>query len=687
MFNLRMKDDISIISEEASLFSLECLYDDVATGILDGSVKSGYLSLYVATEDTDDGGVIGALRHILDIIWGIIKSVVGILKKIFMIIYRYFTTKKHVENMKSFEDVIVYIIKCYGIDDEVDVLKRWISRNDDLFKFIHMGLIFTEYMDAMRVDERFRSPYQRIQDTLNEDKENVSHDKMFITVIETYSLCKTLIIEVNKYMYKDRLAFIQSETGNKEGTYAELTVEGWSKLKEISTRVASRVESTRSFILQLSNLVDRTFSEIESRIDTIKAELAELEQAMGNSLLSSSDKNTLQVRKNKLRVIFNQFNEMMKSFGALRQEMMDNSKSRVSTANDADKQYGINEILTYSDRALEIIIQTFVERNMYDAKRVDLLKDIVIKNIKDEIAKARPNPSSESVMFDMLFTSDMLPAPDFDVPEVIVPENVYESAGLSSLLSQIEYQDTVNNISYYMEEVGLDASKVSDVVSFRNQIPTSLAPIDKDTVDDEHKLTKTRISKRRYLIISSIKMLIEAINSIRDSLYKTVMSTRADLSDLTETIPFDERQDTKVTIPASLVKSIYSHNYNKIIELLVDSRTLKFDGELNYDSVDVDELNERLKNLMFNRRKYFDKVDIEVPLNDVLATLRGKLAAFEVILLKSEIKPLDVKIPTTEELENYQKYLVSLISLLRTDVIGTVVATKSLINDYYGGVA
>lgn len=692
MYDLRLKDDISIISKEASLFSLECLYDDVTIGILDGYVKADSLSNYISVE-SDDDGIIGIMKSLLKFIWNIIKSIFTVIKKIFMVIYRYFTTKRHVENMKTFEDIIDYILKCHNIPDEVAILDAWILRNDVLFKFVHMGLIFTKYLDDIRCNEDFSKKMTEIEEVLDKETEATTHKEMFEHILTIYMMCQDLLTGVNISMYKDRLDFMQAETRNSCGVYAHLTEDGWNKLRDYSKGVTNRLESVRAFVARLNKLVDTGFSEIEDRIELLKMELTELSNDMKNGLLDEAGKAALRKQRDDLRDTFDAFNGLTGSFAALKDSMVSNAKNRAKDVDDSKKVYGFAEIMSYSDRALTGIIYTFTERLKHDAARVNIYKDSLTDALKEEltdptgvVGAIKSSMKAESIMFDLLFTPDNLPQPDFDIPEHTEQSYVYESIGISPILTQIEYQDVVDTCSFYMEEVGLDVRNPSDVTSFRNQLTTNLVKVTDADVDDEHKLTKSHMTKRRFLIISSIKMLIEAINAIRDSLYKTVSVARDDLNDLVDNIPVDEIQETKVTIPASLVKSIYSHNYNKIIEFLVENRVLKLDGTLDHSLVDDDELNNRIKTLMFNRRKHFEKIDIKVPLMDLISTLRGKLTAFDVMLLHLNIRPLDEKIPTTEELERYQKYLASLVGLLRTDIIGAIVATKSLINSYYGGV-
>ena len=723
MYNIKLDDSLMFAPIEDSLYSLECLYDELVVGYNDGKLKSDMFSFYITSESGMENNIIDFIRTILDFIWKIIKSIFKLIKKVFMTIYRYFATKKLVHHMKTFEDIISYIIKAKGDDTEIETFNTWLRMNERNFKIIHFGLIFVTCMDDFRTNTHI---LQDIEDIARKiDNETLTHENVFEYIITISMDMKDIFTTANANMIKKQAKFMYDELGNEKAKYVDLSQASWTKLKEFSNNITPRLESTRAFILRILSFMDDLSAEAENHIDQIKEEIDELERHISSTMLTPDAKEDLMRRKQKMSQLFNHMNVCLSGFKDIKEDLIDRTNKRPNVDDESKWTFGFLEIMTLSDRAIKIMIDELNRRLSIDERNTEKY----INSIKDSvnIAAGKPiipvdislkdgnvgiktglepkedkkpsepksnstpsgNPSAESIMYNLLFTPDMLPKPDNFIE--YNDSKAMESFGLYDIVSTTQYRKGLNHFSYYMEEVGLSIDNKDDIKSFRSQCVTpingnKLLTEYKAMSDKDHMLTKDKVSKRRYLLISSIKLIVESLNSLRESLLRTVQDARSNLLSMSVDVEPEDLQYYEVTIPATMVKSIYSHDYNKVITLLAKNASLRLDGSIDTDSIDVDELNNTIRELTFSRRKHFRKLEVTVPLGDILKTLRGKLTAFEVILIKLKIKNLDEKIPTLVDLEEYQKYLLSLVSMLRTDMIGSITAANELVS-YIGGVS
>ena len=717
MYNIKLDDSLMFAPKEDSLYSLECLHDELIVGYNDGKLKSDMFSFYITSESGMENNIIDFIRTILDFIWKIIKNIFKLIKKAFMTIYRYFATKRLVKHMKTFEDIISYIIKAKGDTTEIDTFNTWLRMNERNFKIIHIGLIFVTCMDDFRTNTAILQDIEEISRKI--DNETLTHKQVFETVLKISMDMKEMFTLTNSDMIKGQAKFMYDELGNEKAKYVDLSQESWIKLKEFSNNITPRLESTRAFILRILGFMDDLSTEVEAHIDQMKEEMDELERHITSTMLTPEAKEDLMKRKQNMTQLFNHMNVCLSGFKDIKEDLIDRTKKRPNTDDESKWSFGFLEIMNLSDRAIKIMIDELNRRLSIDERNTEkyinsvkdsvnivagkpiIPVDISLKdgNIgiktglepKDDKKPASGNPSAESIMYNLLFTPDMLPKPDRFI-EYSESEAI-ESFGLYGIMSTTQYRKGLNHYSYYMEEVGLSIDNKDDIKSFKNQCVT---PINGNKLlteykamsdnDKDHMLTKDKVSKRRYLLMSSIKLIVESLNSLRESLLKTVQDARTNLLSMSVNVEPQDLQYYEVTIPASMVKSIYSHDYNKVITLLAKNASLKLDGGIDTDSIDVDALNNTIRELTFSRRKHFRKLEVTVPLGDILKTLRGKLTAFEVILIKLKIKNLDEKIPTLVDLEEYQKYLLSLVSMLRTDMIGSITAANELVS-YIGGVS
>ncbi len=723
---IRIEDSYDFISSESALFDLDDLYDDIKSGLEKSDLISDTVDTYMSLEADGDfiDTIIQAAKAIANHIWKMIKFILNSIKRAFLIISRHITARKYIDNMKTIGDVYDFLARYTKNDDAYVSLARWVKVFDNQFMWIHLGTLFTSTMVYVR-DNEAKANYIYINEFLDKEEASRSHGeyvKELYTIVDyTRDMCRA----ITKDIIEKRDKFMLEATGSSDGYYYQLDNDDWAKLRDIAYSVDPRLESVKSFVKTIDATIDKAIEKTSDRMDRIMKEIEAFEQEIRFGGYSANAEREIRERYKDLHSSYKMMKSMIDSFDTTRDTYVKGIHSHVDKKLGEHFPLGFQMVLKYADSALKHIIDSLREIYRKEGKAIqdsfDELKEqaATIASAKasgksvfaatgkialntaatankgltkeeqyKQMMNAKPTGprphhphqyQPESIMFELLFTPNMIPTPTFDVNSYNYSEPLYESTYLEDLICESGYLGTTMPYSYAMEEVGLDIRNDSDFKSFKSQSVGSPNITFVGDTDKSHPITHDRMTKRRAMIITSIKLMIEAFNSMRDSLKETVYRTRTNLDFYSDSI--SDKHDISVEIPATLVKSIYSHNYNKIIELMADSEVIKINGEIYTDKIDVKELDRRLTSLVRNRNVFLSKKKVTVNLDDILKTLRGKLAAFECILAKATIKPLATKIPTTEDLEAYQTYLMNLISLLKTDIIGTVIACNNITMD------
>ena len=727
--NMTLQDSLEFIASESSLFSLANLHDDIYNGMESAYSLSNDIDTFISTEDFTFSDIIESAKRVLKVIWTMIKNIFRMLKNVFMGIYRVLAGRLYIKKLNTLSDVFNFFAEALQHDTDSGGARVIIREGQAIIGATLIWMCLLAELHHARISE-FGTFMTDMYKQLTSD-EFESHENIMMVGLKIAQTSQATFEKMNSGIARRYKEFMNvSVNGNiDERRFSDLSSSDWRNMAASVKELEPYADYDKTFMLDVVKVIDLAIDKLEKYIDKFEKRLEEIDRLESSSALYPEDKEALAKDKLKLRSDIDVMGMVITNLNVI--------KTRYIVTGDKDAteyvmMYGYLKLMENGEKALKILIhclkseynepvdklkqalkQTAVDmgnytltalakggstgdilrmaaRDFYNTsktvaeKQTGISLDKEIGNLTMGINAALPSPTAESVMQSMLTSTSSMetPVPKF---ESIDDDLYYSHSNLDNLIFESEYVGYTIKYSQAMEEVGLDIRNSSDFKSFKTQT-VGVPQVNANIINDkDHPITSNRMTHRRFMILESIKVMIEALNSMRESLKLTVSKTRTDLDSVMDDVYDDkDTNEIEVTIPATLVKSIYSHDYNTIVELMAASNSISVDGNIDSSSVDVSELDRRLRSLVRNRNQHLAKKPVKVKLANIIRTLRGKLAAFECILDRASIRPLAEKIPTMQELEQYQKYLMSLISMLKTDIIGTVIAANNIVQNVGG---
>lgn len=728
--NITLQDSLEFISSESSLFSLSNLYDDVFHGMESAYSLADDIDTFISTEDFSFSDIIESAKKVLKVIWTMIKNIFRMLKNVFMGIYRVLAGKLYIKKLNTLSDVFNFFAEALQHDTDSGPARVLIREGQAIIGATLIWMCLLAELHHARISE-FGTFMSNMHTQLKSD-EFESHENIMMIGLKIAQVIQGTFEKMNSGIARRYKEFMNvSVNGNiDERRFSDLSSSDWRNIASSVKELEPYADYDKTFMLDVVKVIDLAIDKLEAYIDKFEKRLDEIDKLESSSALYPEDKEVLAKDKIKLKEEIFMMRAVVSNLNVIKERYIVKGDEY---ATEYVMMYGYLRLMENGEKALKILIhclkseynepvdklkqalkKTAIDmgnytltalakggstsdilrmaaKDFYDKskmvaeKQTGISLDKEIGNLTMGINTVLPSPTAESVMQSMLTSTSTMETPIPTFESLDDDDLCYNHSNLDNLIFESEYVGYTMKYSQAMEDVGLDIRNSSDFKSFKTQ-SVGIPQVDTKLINDkDHPVTSNRMTHRRFMILESIKVMIEALNSMRESLKLTVSRTRTDLDSALDDVYDDtDTNEIEVTIPATLVKSIYSHDYNTIVELMAASSSISIDGNIDSSSVDVSELDRRLRSLVRNRNKHLAKKSVKVKLANIIRTLRGKLAAFECILDRASIKPLAEKVPTVTELEQYQKYLMSLISLLKTDIIGTVIAANNIVQNLGG---